>query len=188
MTSSFVQHKYNVDSLVDKVKNIPEEEWNSFTIRQKKYRVHSNTLTIPIIFNGVSNGRILDSLETYPMYELFKGEISNLESFLNNLIGAEGSIVRAALVALEPNTEIPTHRDLAEHFKYTRRFHLPLVTNDKVYFWIDGKTVNMKVGEVWEINNMLSHSVRNESNEKRIHLIVDWKDNINNIQPPNLSV
>jgi hypothetical protein len=33
----------------------------------------------------------------------------------------------------------------------------------------------MKVGEIWEMNNdKLSHSVVNDGDEDRIHLIIDW--------------
>jgi len=35
----------------------------------------------------------------------------------------------------------------------------------------------LKLGELWEIDNSKSHSVENNSNEYRIHLIVDYLKN-----------
>jgi len=32
----------------------------------------------------------------------------------------------------------------------------------------------MKEGEMWEINNMREHAVRNDGETPRVHLIVDW--------------
>ncbi len=35
----------------------------------------------------------------------------------------------------------------------------------------------MREGEFWEINNSLDHSVENQGDADRIHLIVDWMPN-----------
>jgi hypothetical protein len=39
---------------------------------------------------------------------------------------------------------------------------------------VGGDEIAMKEGEVWEINNMREHAVRNDGETSRIHLIVDW--------------
>jgi len=56
--------------------------------------------------------------------------------------------------------------------------HIPITTNDKVVFTVDGEKKNMQVGEFWEIDNSQDHSVENQGNEDRIHLIVDWMPNL----------
>lgn len=33
----------------------------------------------------------------------------------------------------------------------------------------------MKEGEIWEINNSVTHSVDNISDEDRVHFIIDYK-------------
>jgi len=35
----------------------------------------------------------------------------------------------------------------------------------------------MKAGEIWEINNATVHGVENNSEDSRIHLIIDWVPN-----------
>ena len=35
----------------------------------------------------------------------------------------------------------------------------------------------MKEGDIWEINNSVTHSVQNKSDKDRIHLIIDYKLN-----------
>jgi len=60
----------------------------------------------------------------------------------------------------------------------SHRVHIPIVTNDQITFMVGGEEKQMKVGEVWEINNATFHRVMNESNEDRIHLILDWVPNV----------
>ena len=40
-------------------------------------------------------------------------------------------------------------------------------------YTVNGETVNMKEGECWEINNQRPHSVLNDSDIDRVHLLVD---------------
>ena len=53
--------------------------------------------------------------------------------------------------------------------------HIPIITNEKVFFQVGDEIKIFKEGEIWKINNTgKSHSVVNNSNEDRVHLIVDW--------------
>ena len=39
--------------------------------------------------------------------------------------------------------------------------------------WVDGETINMETGEIWEINNVKRHAVDNNGTTPRINLVVD---------------
>jgi aspartyl/asparaginyl beta-hydroxylase (cupin superfamily) len=55
------------------------------------------------------------------------------------------------------------------------RVHIPIITNKDVFFKIEDQIKQLKEGEMWEINNSERlHSVENNSNKDRIHLIIDW--------------
>ena len=41
----------NVNSCVDIVKSLTEEDWNRFTYRQNTWEVHQHTKTIPLLFD-----------------------------------------------------------------------------------------------------------------------------------------
>ena len=64
-----------------------------------------------------------------------------------NSILKEHNVYRARLMKLKSRTNYTYHQD------YTKRFHIPLITNDKIFFTVDNETKNLKVGEMWEINN-----------------------------------
>jgi len=58
------------------------------------------------------------------------------------------------------------------------RCHIPLITNNKVYFWIgepEQKKFNLKKGKLYYTRVEKKHWVKNESNEDRIHLVIDIK-------------
>jgi Aspartyl/Asparaginyl beta-hydroxylase len=53
------------------------------------------------------------------------------------------------------------------------RFHIPVQTNAQVSFFVDNELIPLKEGECWYLNLSLKHSVSNEGESDRIHLVVD---------------
>ena len=53
---------------------------------------------------------------------------------------------------------------------------MPLLTNDDVTFWVDGKPYHFAEGEAVEVNNMGVHAVENRGTTDRIHLIFEYYD------------
>ena len=58
-----------------------------------------------------------------------------------------------------------------------KRTHIPIITNSEVTFTVGGETKFLKEGEIWEINNTKEHSVDNNSDIDRIHLLIDIMPN-----------
>ncbi len=86
-----------------------------------------------------------------------------------------GSIETAILINLPKNKKIDRHFDLAKYFIERNRLHIPIITNDKCIFEVDGEEINMKEGEIWEINNHNKpHAVSNGGDIDRVHLLIDW--------------
>ena len=54
------------------------------------------------------------------------------------------------------------------------RVHLPLTTNPRVRFFIDGVPHRFEPGRAVEVNNQLSHSVMNDGPNDRVHFIFDY--------------
>jgi hypothetical protein len=166
--------KINIESFKKIIDNLTEEEWKKYNYRQKNFNAHKNTLTIPIIFDE-------DFRATNPTKREFYNNCSNelgiIFNELDNTYG-KGFIIRALLVTLLKNTEISEHidGDTAESLRTAHRIHIPLKTNSNVLFTVGKETINMKEGEMWEINNSNEiHGVKNNSDEDRVHLIIDWQ-------------
>jgi hypothetical protein len=163
--------KIKVDSFKNKIDKFNNKLWDSFTFRQKTFEVHKETKTIPLIFD--TDFRLNDP--TYlEEYEIFKNEFKVIKNKLVKIYG-KGYIIRAILVSLKSNSKIDKHIDTGKSLSICHRVHIPIITNKDILFDIDNEIKNLKEGEMWEINNSEKlHSVINNGNIDRIHLIVDW--------------
>lgn len=148
--------------------------WDEFIERQIKYIVHSNTKTIPIIFDKNFDFETFKIIPTN-LYPLFESELQKLENLIKTNLNEEGKIIRAILVNLPAKKSIPSHVDTGLTLVHCRRIHIPIQTNENCFFTVGEEKKNLKVGELWEINNdKKKHSVDNFGDDDRIHLIVDW--------------
>jgi hypothetical protein len=75
---------------------------------------------------------------------------------------------------LEAGGIIKPHTDNHPSFHFGHRIHIPIYTNSRVRFMIDGRPQKMPIGHVYEINNQKQHSVMNKGSEGRINFIFDY--------------
>jgi len=175
-TETFLYHgTIEVNNLIEII-NKNNLSWDDFTARQERYNTeHVHTKTIPIIFDKSFN---FNSLETVPTenYIFFEEEIKKIESVIRESTNENGKIIRALLVKLTAGKSIRPHVDIVGYsLVVARRVHIPIVTNEQCFFTVGEDRRNLKVGELWEINNdKKMHSVENLGEIDRIHLIVDW--------------
>jgi hypothetical protein len=166
--------KIDVTDLKNKIKELPNEIWDEHTLRQTLFESHKHTQTLEIMWD-------IDSLQTNKIGKIHSNYYElDMESFLDKIkpiyetTYGKGYFLRVLLVKLKSNTSIATHVDNGESLVNCKRTHIPIITNDLVIFTIGGETKQLKEGEIWEINNTNEHSVDNNSNENRIHLILDY--------------
>jgi hypothetical protein len=88
-----------------------------------------------------------------------------------------GFVVCMVFTKLLPGGTIPEHTGTGYSLLNCHRIHIPNVSNKDNLFFVGGEQKIMQVGEFWEINNANLHSVNNQSNDDRIHLIIDWMPN-----------
>src|SRR6185295_17136301 len=81
-------------------------------------------------------------------------------------------------LSLAPGAKIKEHRDyeLTPESGQTR-FHIPIVTNAQVEFFLDADRVEMQPGECWYLNFGLPHWIENKGETDRIHLVIDCELN-----------
>ena len=160
-----------VDNILEKVNQLTNADWEEYNFRQIRFKPHIHTQTIPIIFDE-------DFRNTNPSctkwYSIFESDIDFLKKKISKFYGG-GYIIRCILTKLISNKSIPTHIDVGMSLSMCKRIHIPIVTNDSVIFTVDNEKKNLKTGEMWEINNCkCAHSVENNSDIDRIHLIIDY--------------
>ncbi len=146
--------------------------WEEFCFRQERHKHHRETKTIPLIFNEEN----LFKLKYWDNFELFRNEIKEIQLLIEEANNSKGTLHSAIFINLPARSKIYAHTDLGPIFRVSHRIHLPIFTNPDCLFTVDGKTINMKEGDIWEINNDgKKHDVVNNGDSDRIHLLMDWK-------------
>lgn len=180
MSFNFKMHG-NIE--VDYLKNkLHELDWEEHTLRQNLFDAHKHTQTLEIMWD-LESGEMNKIGKIHPNYYKL-----NIESFLSKIKPiyessfGNGYFIRILFVKLKANTNIPPHVDVGYSLESCKRTHIAIVTNSKVTFNVGNEVKYLKEGEIWEINNTKQHSVHNNSDEDRIHLLLDWYVEPNNIK------
>lgn len=80
----------------------------------------------------------------------------------------------ARFLRLGAGSNIREHRDYRLGYEDgVVRVHIPVQTNPKVEFYLDGQKIDMNEGEAWYLNFNLKHRVVNGGETDRVHLVVD---------------
>ncbi|HZW60071.1 MAG TPA: aspartyl/asparaginyl beta-hydroxylase domain-containing protein [Woeseiaceae bacterium] len=173
----------DIAALRQQVLALDEQQWSSYSLRQKRYEVHRDTETIGLVFDPDfrhSHPTRLPALdifhdELYPALTMVAGHYENTAQGreLAQKFGL-GYFIRATLVRLRPGGTIDAHQDNNFSLTHSHRVHLPVLTNEQVLFTVGRETLAMPAGELYEINNRRMHSVHNGSSEHRVHFILDF--------------
>lgn len=182
--SAFVLHKTeDVSKIVEIIKNF-DQEWLDYTFRQDTFFIHRHTHTIQITDFDAKDWEE----ESYKLNQYIKCKYNFIlkNNKLNNLLKPildylknlhNGELAKTMFVKLAAGKKINEHYDDGLYLTLVKRHHIPIITNDEVWFYVDGIKKNLKTGEIWEIDNTKLHKVENSSNNDRVHLIVDIMPN-----------
>jgi len=82
------------------------------------------------------------------------------------------------ILFLPPEGHIKDHFDFHTSFQFgLLRLHLPIITHPDVAFFIDGQRMNWQPGELWYGDFSKVHSVKNDSQIVRVHMVIDVQIN-----------
>ena len=99
--------------------------------------------------------------------------------YLQSVIGFfECEKMSIRLMKLDPGAVIKEHTDYEMSFEEGEaRFHIPILSNSGVEFFVEEEKIPLKEGECWYLNLSLKHRVNNWGDTSRIHLVIDCKVN-----------
>jgi quercetin dioxygenase-like cupin family protein len=148
--------------------------WHEDQSRQKSFYVHDRTRSIVLVF--------LDDTK-WPDRAVHKGPgwerladvaVPVMQEIIRKHYPTGGEVVRAMAASLLAGENIKAHSDIHQSFHCGHRIHVPITTNPKVWFTIDGRPYQFEVGQAYEINNQKQHSVVNKGDQDRITFIFDY--------------
>ncbi|MEM0954867.1 MAG: aspartyl/asparaginyl beta-hydroxylase domain-containing protein [Pseudomonadota bacterium] len=164
-----------LDALQQTVLGFDDVTWRSEQLRQTKYNeVHYNTESVIAIFCDHDDWPNIDVVKGSGWDLLSEAAIPLMHHIINKHYMRGGTIIRAMAAKLTAGTTITPHTDAHPSFCHSHRIHVPITTNRKVRFMIDGRPHRMEVGNAYEINNQKRHGVINGGDEDRITFIFDY--------------
>ena len=166
--------EYDIAPLRDTILAQDEQAWLGNTYRQQEYEVHQQTQSIVMVFTDGSGWPDIE-VRREPGWDILAEQaVPLMHQILADHYPPGGCIIRAMAARLSAGGVIKPHRDKHPSFHYGHRIHIPITTNPRVRFMIDGRPYKMVVGQVYEINNQLQHSVMNKGRAGRINFIFDY--------------
>jgi hypothetical protein len=173
-----VRHLGQVDihDLLERVLSIPASTWAQENA-DKPNRFDALDKTEHIVFRFVDDLKDWRSSHDRPLWATWK---SLLEPAMKQAVApygyANGAFPRVMLAKMAAGGVILPHVDASPSAKWPHKIHIPLVTNDKVSFFIKPSNHHFEVGQAVEVNNLDVHAVRNDGDSDRIHLIFEYFD------------
>ncbi len=166
--------KVDMEALRAAVLAQDEAAWNENVQRQTDYHVHEHTRSIVLLFANVEDWPAIEVTKEPGWARLAEAAVPVMHDIIRRFYPPGGTIIRAMAAKLLAGGRIVPHRDSHPSFAIGHRIHVPIVTNPRVRFMIDGRPVSLQVGEAYEINNQKVHSVMNKGDTDRIHFIFDY--------------
>ncbi len=173
----------NIEHVKALAAKLTDEDWTQQSVRQKRYEVHKDTQSIPLVHDD--DFRHTEPTR-HPALQTFGPVIRPILAITSDFFDASekgraltenhglGYFIRANLVRLAPGGKIDEHRDGNFSLTHSHRVHVPIISNDRVLFKVGRETLSIPAGEIYEINNRRLHSVHNAGAAARIHLILDY--------------
>lgn len=152
---------FDVRQLIKEVEQFEEADWVSH------HEGFQGNSAIPLIsVDGGFNNEFKGVMKPTPALQKSPYMKQVLASF-NEVLS------RSRLMRLAPGAQVPLHTDINYHWYKRVRVHIPITTTENVHFFCHNKQVHMAAGECWIFDSWKQHKVENNSDEYRVHLVVD---------------
>jgi hypothetical protein len=163
-----------IDALRDAILDQDASAWHEEQYRQASYEVHKETESIVLVFTTGQGWPHIEVRKEPGWDRLSEVAVPVMHDIIERCYPPGGTIIRAMAAKLLINGKIRPHRDTHPSFHAGHRIHVPITSNPRVRFIIDGRPYRFEPGLAYELNNQLTHSVANKGREDRITFIFDY--------------
>ena len=134
--------------------------------------------TIAHLATGLSNQKVsvhaAGKYKTLQWYQVaLNGQGHSFVDKIYSFLGADSDGL-CVFYYLAPGAVLHPHRDLTGASSNARiRFHVPVITNEDVFFNVSKKRVPLAPGQLWALDTSYLHSVENKSQVTRVHIVIE---------------
>ena len=94
--------------------------------------------------------------------------------YLRQTLATLGACIgRTRLMRLSPHADVDEHVDVNYYWRDRMRVHVPIITQPTVRFNCGAASIHMGPGETWVFDTWSLHSVNNDAQSSRVHLVAD---------------
>ena len=165
---------FDTTALREAVLRLSPDAWLDQPYRQQTYDVHRYTESVVLVFTDGAGWPQIEVRKEAGWDLLADTALPLMHAIIARHYPTGGTIIRAMAAKLRAGGLIKPHVDAHPSFHHGHRIHVPITTNPRVRFIIDGRPYALEVGKVYEVNNQLRHSVANKGTEDRITFIFDY--------------
>jgi hypothetical protein len=152
---------FDADLLSQEISKIADSAWMGHP-----QRMHGNSAVALISKGGEDNDDFTGAMAETPHLQACP--------YVRQVLASFGVVLgRSRLMKLAAGAEVALHVDFNYHWFSRVRIHIPIITNPQVTFYCADQNVNMRAGESWIFNAWRRHRVLNDSDQDRVHLVMD---------------
>lgn len=145
-----------------------EAHWEADDFRRSKNGLNESQSIIFRYSKSYDPAHVIDQ----PMLQHYSVEYAAVLDYLRRFLDI-ADVWASFLVRLPAGGSIKPHVDSTRYLEQIHRLHIPVITNPNCSYVIDGQTVNMEVGKIYEIDNLRMHQCINAGDTPRVHLVVN---------------
>lgn len=161
---------FDVTPVLHELQQFDDAFWK-LHFQVKHYSGNWSALPLRSIGGDVNNTFIAPNEAPVYADTIFLQQCPSIQKILSFF---ECELLAVRLLKLAAGTIIHEHKDADLCVEDGLvRFHIPIQTNNKVSFNLDGTLLKLDVGSCWYMNFTLPHALKNEGNDDRIHLVID---------------
>lgn len=150
------------------------ELWNTDDCR-KEFDQSPHTAVDDILLRfGATDGDDLEAVNLPAWHKLPGLMMNNILDIMRLVNGTR--LGRVLITRLAPGKKILAHSDvMGKYSEYYTRYHLVLQGLPGSIFNCGDETVTMRTGELWWFDARAEHSVANNSQDDRVHMLIDMR-------------
>ncbi len=160
--------EFNIEKLLSDLKLINKNDW----VNHPNTQAYDGAWLISSLKSISGKTRDIVAIENQEYFDTpLLQKMNYIQTILENF---KTKIEAVRFMKLGANSKIKEHCDKGSSFeKGYARLHIPITTNENTHFILEGKKYKLKVGSCYYIDANNSHSVINEGDKDRIHLLID---------------
>ena len=163
-----------VDSLHRAILKLDSAVWKERPLAENIYENHQQTQSIVLVFTTAAGWPEIEVSKESGWDILADVAVPVMHSIIETWYSKGGSIIRAMVSRLPAGRVISPHIDKHPSFHAGHRVHVPITSNPRVRYMIDGRPYNLEPGKAYELNNQKNHSVMNKGQDDRINFLFDY--------------